>query len=199
VSSATLTDSNYLNHAQELKENVSIYDDSGESIYGNFSAYRTAWKDSTGYILRNDGVGPFFRIKNFYRTEGTSSSFFINIRKLQDLQGPTKTEGELVQMSSAVFFLNNSGSVSKFDPTESIWRSGGPGVNSLLYRDLQDTTQIGYDDASNTLLAASDGDKRAYLSFDYSASAYLKFNEIDLTFVTLGGRPIGEQFIMGVY
>lgn len=199
VSNITLGDSNYINGAQELKENVSIYDNNGESIYGHFSAYRTAWKDSTGYILRNDGVGPFFRIKNFYRTEGTSASPFMNIRKLQDIQGPTKIEGELVQMSTAVFFLNNSGSVSKFDPNESIWRSGGPGVNSLLYRSIQDTTKIGYDNSSNTLLAASNGDKRAYLSFDYSPNAYLKFNEIDTTFVTLGGRPVGNQWIMGVH
>ena len=58
---------------------------------------------------------------------------------------------------------------------------------------------VGFDDATNTLLAASDGDKRAYISFDYSPNAFLKFNEIDLTFVTLGSRPAGNQFLMGVY
>jgi PKD repeat protein len=196
TSSVALTDANYLNGAQELQENVAIYNDVGTSIYGNFSIYRTTWKDSTGYIVRNDGVGPFIRIKSTYRTEGTSGSPFTNIRKLGDIQGPTKVEGELVQMSTAIFFLNNSGSVSKFDPNEGIWRSGGPGVNSLLYRSLQDTSVIGYDSEFNTLLATSDGDKRAYLSFDYSPNAYLKFNEIDLTFVTLGGRPQGDQWML---
>lgn len=199
VSSSTLADSNYLNGSQDLKENVAIYDGGGDSVYGNFSAHRTAWKDNTGYILRNDGVGPFFRLKSFYRTEGTTGSPVTNIRRLQDLQGPTKVEGELVQMSAAVFFLNNTGSVSRFDPTTSGWTTGGPGLNSLLYRGLQDTSVVGYDSAANTMLAASDGDKRAYLSFDYSPNAFQKFNEIDLTFVTLGGRPDGEQFIMGVY
>lgn len=198
-SSTTLTTNNYLNGAGELTENVAIYDQSGNSIYGNFSAYRTAWKDNTGYILRNDGVGPFFRIKSFYRTEGTAGSPFTNIRKLQDIQGPTKLEGELVNMSTGVYFLNNSGSVSSFNPTENIWRSGGPGVNSLLYRGLQDTAVIGYDDPSNSLRAASDSDQRAYLSFDYSPNAFLRFNETDLTFVSLGGRPEGEQFVMGVF
>jgi hypothetical protein len=199
ITTTQLTAQNYLNGAQELQENIAIYDHSGESVYGNFSVYRTAWKDSTGYVLRNDGVGPFFRLKSFYRTEGTTSLPFINIRKLQDIQGTTKLDGELVQMSSSVFFLNNSGSVSSFNPTENIWRSGGPGVNSLLYRSLQDTAVSGFDDPSNTLKAASDGDKRAYLSFDYSPNAFLRFNEIDLTFVSLGSRPDGEQFVMGVY
>ncbi len=199
VSSVSLDSFNYLNGAQELQNNVSIFNDAGESIYGDFSTYRTAWKDNSGYILRNDGVGPFFRIKSFYRTEGTTGTPFLNIRKLQDIQGSTKLEGQLVQMSSSVFFMNNSGSVSSFNPTENIWRSGGPGVNSLLYRGLQDTTETGFDDPSNTLLATSDGDKRAYLSFDYSPNAFLKFSEIDLTFVSLGSRPQGQQWMLGVY
>lgn len=199
LASEDLISTNYLNGAQELQQNVSIYDDDGISAYGDFSVYRTAWKDNTGYILRNDGVGPFFRLKSFYRTEGTVGTPFMNIRKLQDMQGPTKLEGQLVQMSSSLFFLNNSGSVSSFNPSESAWRTGGPGVNSLLYRGLQDTTEVGFDDQRNTLLATSDGDKRAYLSFDYSPNAFLRFSEIDLTFVSLGARPDGEQFIIGVY
>jgi PKD repeat protein len=199
VSEKNLTSATYLNGAQELMENVAIYDNSGNSVYGNFSVYRTAWKDNTGYIMRNDGVGPFFRLKSFYRTEGTVGNPFTFIRKMQDVQGPTKLEGQLLAMSTGIYFLNNSGSVSKFYPQESIWRSGGPGVNSLLYRGLQDTTVQGFDNAKNTLLAVSDGDKRAYLSFDYSPNAFLRFNEIDLTFVSLGNRPQGQQWIMGVY
>lgn len=199
VSSSDLAADNYLNGASELQQNVSIYDSFGESVYGNFSVYRTSWKDNTGYILRNDGVGPFFRIKSFYRTEGTLGTPFVNIRKLQDIQGPTKLAGQLVTLSKGVYFLNNSGSVSEFNPEENIWRSGGPGVNSLLYRSLQDTNVIGFDDPANTLLAASDLDKRAYLSFDYSPNAFIKFSEIDLTFSTLGSRPDGDQWIMGVY
>lgn len=199
TSSSLLTDDNFLNGASELQENVAIYDGSGDSVYGHFSAYRSAWKDSTGYILRNDGVGPFFRLKDFYRTEGTAGSPFVNIRKLQDIQGPTKLEGQLVNLSQGVYFLNNSGSVSKFNPEENIWRSGGPGVNSLLYRGLQDTTVSGFDSPDNTLLAVSDGDRRGYMSFDYSPNAFLRFSEIDLTFVNLGARPEGEQFMMGVY
>jgi hypothetical protein len=199
VSSTTLTDSNYLNGSGELKENVAIYDTNGDPIYGHFSINRSTWRDNTGYFLRNDGVGPFFRIKTFYRTEGTVGSPFINVRKLQDIQGSTKLEGQLTNLSQGVYFLNNSGSVSKFNPEENVWRTGGPGVNSLLYRALQDTTVSGFDSQSNTLLVASDGDKRAYLSFDYSPNAFLRFSEIDLTFASLGGRPDGEQFIMGIY
>ena len=197
--SETLTTDNYLNGANELMQNVYAANSVGDPISGHFSVYRSAWKDGAGYFARNDGVEAFFRIKSFYRTEGTISNPFINIRKLQDIQGPTKLEGQLTDLSQGVYFLNNSGSVSKFEPVASVWTSGGPGVNSLLYRDLQDTSVAGYDDQSNTLLVDSDGDKRAYMSFDYSSNAFAKFNEIDLTFITLGSRPEGDQWMMGVY
>jgi hypothetical protein len=190
---------NFLNGANELTQNVSVYDDSGISIYGDFSVYRTAWKDNTGYLVRNDGVGPFFRLKSFYHTEGTLSSPFNNVRKLQDLQGTTKLEGQLVSLSKGVYFLNNSGSVSVFTPADSAWHTGGPGVNSLLYRNLQDTSVANFDSPANSLLAASDNDKRAYLSFDYSSKAFLRFSEIDLTFSSLSHRPEGEQWVMAVY
>ncbi len=199
TSSENLSANNYLNGANELESNPAVYDSTGDPTYGHFSVYRTAWKDSNGYLARNDSVGPFFRIKSFYRTEGTLGSPFINIRKLQDIQGPTKLEGQLTDLSSGIFFLNNSGSVGKFNTTSSVWSTGGPGVSSLLYRNLQDTSVSGYDNAANTMLLGSDGDKRAYLSFDYSSNAFLKFSEIDLTFSSLGSRPAGDQWIMGVY
>lgn len=199
ISTSALTADNYLNGASELTQNVSTYDNSGSPIYGNFSVYRSGWKDNTGYFARNDGVGPFFRIKSFYRTEGTTGSPFINIRKLQDIQGPTKLEGELVDLSKGMYFLNNSGSISQFDVEASIWHTGGPGVNSLLYRSLQDTSVAGFDSNTNTMLLTSDKDKRAYLSFDYSPNAFLKFSEIDLVYTQLGSRPAGQQWILGVY
>lgn len=198
VTSTTMTGDNFLNGSFELAQNPSVFDDDGDSTYGHFSVYRSAWKDNTGYFARNDGVGPFFRIKSFYRTEGTLASPFTNVRKMQDIQGPTKLEAQLVSLSSGIYVLNNSGSVSKFDDQTSVWSSGGPGVNSLLYRNLQDTSVLGFDDPANNLLTASDSDRRAYLSFDYSENAFLKFNEIDLTFRSLGSRPEGEQWIMGV-
>lgn len=199
INSTTLTDQNYINGANELIQNPSVYDNIGDSIYGHFSVYRTAWKDQTGYICRNDGVGPFFRIKSFYRTEGTIGSPFLNIRKMQDIQGPTKLEGELTNLSTGVYFLNNSGSVSKFNDIQEIWSTGGPGANSLLYRSLQDSSEIGFDNPANSLKIASDGDKRAYLSFDYSSNAFIKFNEIDLTFSSLASRPEGEQWVIGIF
>lgn len=199
TSSSVLTADNYLNGANELEQNVARYDASGESIFGNFSVYRTAWSGDTGYMLRNDGVGPFFRIRDFYRTEGLVGDYFQNIRKLQDLQGPTKTEGGLANLSNGVYFLNNSGSVSRFSPNDGVWQIGGPGVNSQMYRSLQDTTVTNYDNSNNTLLVGSDGDSRAYLSFDYSPNTFLLFNVIDLTFLSLGSRPEGDQFAMEVY
>lgn len=198
VTNVDLTDENYFNGASELASNPTVYDDDGVSIYGDFSVYRGAWKDSTGYFARNDGVGPFFRIKSFYRTEGSVSNPFISVRKMQDIQGPTKLEGQLTNLSTGIYVLNNTGSVSKFDDSASTWTTGGPGVNSLLYRNLQDTAVQGFDDPTNTLLLASDGDKRAYLSFDYSPNAFVKFSEIDLSFKLLAARPDGEQWLLGI-
>jgi hypothetical protein len=94
--------------------------------------------------------------------------------------------------------LNNTGSVSKFDDTSLAWSTGGPGVNSLLYRNLQDTSVQGFDDPKNTLLVTSDGDKRAYISFDYSENAFVLFSEIDLSFKLLSPRPSGFQWLMGI-
>jgi PKD repeat protein len=199
VSSADLTTDNFLNGASELTQNAAVFDNSGIATYGDFSVYRTAWKDSTGYLARNDGVGPFFRIKSFYRTEGTLTAPFQNIRKMQDIQGPTKLEAQMTNLSGGIYVLNNSGSVSKFDDTASVWTTGGPGVNSSLYRTLQDTSVNGFDDQANSLLLASDSDKRAYLSFDYSPNAFTKFSEIDLSFRALVTRPDGEQWMVGIY
>jgi hypothetical protein len=189
---------NYLNGAQELQSNVSVFED-GNSVYGNFSAYRTTWKDQTGYIIRNDGVGPFYRLKSFYRTEGVLATPFVNIRKLPDMPGSTKLEGELVTLSAGVFFFNNSGSISAYNDSTQTWETGGPGQSSGVFRLLQDQTAAGFDNPSNTLLAASDGDKRAFISFDYSPNSFIVFNLVDLTFSTLGSRPAGNQFLMGIY
>ena len=197
-SSTPLIDINYFNGAGELQSNPTVYDSGGSSTYGDYSVYRGCWKGNSGYFARNDGVGPFFRLKNFYRTEGFSSEPFLNIRKLQDIQGATKLEGQMTNLSTGVYVLNNTGSVSKFDDTALVWSTGGPGVNSLLYRSLQDTSAIGFDDPRNTLLVTSDNDKRAYISFDYSENAFLVFSEIDLTFKLLSPRPAGNQWLMGI-
>jgi PKD repeat protein len=194
-----LTAENYLNGADELNSNVAVYDSEGNSSYGHFSVYRSTWKNNVGYLLRNDSVGSFFRLRSFYRTEGTLSDPFLNIRKLQDMQGIVRTEGQLVSLSTGVFFLNNTGSVARYEPITMVWAAGGPGVNSLAYRSLQDSTVAGFDEESNPLLASSDGDRRAYLSFDYSSNVFIKFNEIDLTFSSIGSRPTGEQWLMTIY
>ena len=199
VATIPYTNDNFLNGASELGANPSTYDISGNSVNGNYSVYRTAVQNNVGYLARNDNVGGFFRIKSFYQTEGITTNPFRDIRKMQDIQGPTKLEGQLTDLSSGIYFFNNTGSMSKFDPLTSVWTTGGPGINSALYRNLQDTSVEGYDDPANTLLVSSDGDRRAYISFDYSNVAFVKFNEINLTFSSLVSRPDGEQWLIGVF
>ena len=198
-SSTTLSSVNYKNGADELMKNEVTFDISGNPLQGHMSVYRSCWKDTAGFILRNQGVGDFFRIKNFYKTSGTTTDYFIDIRKLNDMTGPTKTEGQLVTLSQGVYFFNNSGSIAAYNPTSNVWETGGTGVNSASFRALQDNTVSGYDNTSNTLVATSDGDKLAYLSFDYSDKAYIKFNETTLTFSNVSNRPTGSQWIMSIF
>jgi hypothetical protein len=198
----TLTVTSYSNGATELQEHATPagdYDGVGEPLHGRFAVYRTAWKDSTGYILRNDSVGDFFRIKSFYKTEGTISTPVQTIRKLTDMSGPTKFEGQLVALKSGVFFFNNSGSISAYNDTTGVWETGGPASGTSTFRSLQDSSISGYDSLYNSLLAVSDGDVNAYLSYDYSNRAFIKFNALTLSFNQLVTRPTGEQWNMGLY
>lgn len=188
--------SNFENGAEELLTNV------GDGTDGEFSVYRSCWQNSTGYITRNDGTGPFFRLKSFYRTEGILSDPVKFFRKLPDLPGQSNSpivEGELVALTSGVYLFNNTGEVSVYNPITNVWASGGPGVGSPAFSTLQDHSVTGFDSPANTLLATGDGDRTAYLSFDYSNNTFIKFNEVDLTFSLLSARPPGEQMAMVVY
>ena len=209
VSSTTFGLGNYINGANELINNEVTYDISGLSQQGNMSVYRSAWHDAsnTGFFLRNQGVGDpedinttsFFRIKSFYKTSGNLSLPFQNIQKLPDIIGSAKTEGQLVALSDGVYFFNNTGSVSAYSPTSGIWSQGGPGINASAFRSLQDTSVVGFDNVSATLLAASDGQSVAYLSFDYSSNAFIKFNQTDTTFSSVTARPSGLQWQMCIF
>jgi len=200
VSPPTFDTGSFQSGAEELTQNPAVFDPStGESLDGNFSVYRSTFKDNVGYVLRNEGTGALLRIRSFYQTTGSVSDPVQGFNKLQDMQGPTKLEGELVSLTQGVFFFSNSGSFTAFTTADGVWKTGGPGVNSVVFRSLQDTTVTGFDNPANTLLAASDQDRRAYLSFDYSSNAFIKFSETDSTFSSLVPRPTGEQWLMGIF
>jgi PKD repeat protein len=199
VTNSTWSSSNFTNGADELLTNIDQFDGDGDSLYGNFSSYRTAWKSSVGYILRNSNVGSFYQIKSFYATSGTFGTPVQSIKKLSDMAGSTKLDGELVSLTPGLYFFNNTGSISAYSPTGGVWETGGPGINSIAFRSLQDTGVSNFDSVSNSLLTASDGDQRAYLSYDYSVKSFIKFNAIDNTFSSLSNRPPGAQFAMGIY
>lgn len=199
LSSNTLLISNYQNGANELLNNVVSFDEYGMPNEGHMSVYRSCWHNDSGYFLRNEGVGTFFRIKSFYKTTGTISEPFQNIRKLPDMLGPAKVEGQLVSLSTGVYFFNNSGAISAYNSASGIWATGGPGANSSAFRVLQDSTVLGFDDPSQTLLAVSDNETLVYLSFDYSPNAFIKFNETTTTFSSVSSRPIGNQWQMCIF
>lgn len=208
---ATLTNSNtaialanYTNGAQELQSHASAYDGSGWAISGYFATYRACWKDSSGYFMRNDATGSYFRLKSFYKTEGTVGVEFQSITKLTDMAGPVKEEGQIVALSDGIFFFNNTGNISAYNTITNTWETGGANSSSTAFRSLQDTTVTGFDNPINMLLATTDNDRTAYLSYDYSPYAFVKFNSLDLTFSNIGPRPGWDtrtktQFLMGMY
>lgn len=203
-SNTTWDASYYQNGSDDLMTNAGYisltnYDNDGKAKYGDFSTYRTTWKDSTGYMLRNSAVGDFFRIRSFYSTEGTIGSPVNNMTRLTDIDGPIRVEGQLLTMNNGLYFFDNSGSISVYKTSTFTWQSGGAGSGSPAFRELQDQTVSGYDSLENRLMAASDGDKRAYLSYDYSETAFIKFNSTDTTFSSLNSRPVGTQWNIGVY
>jgi PKD repeat protein len=187
------SDNNFENGAEELLTNV------GDGTDGEFSVYRSCWKDSVGYILRNEATGSFFRLKSFYRTEGVLDEPVKSFLKLPDILGDVKLEGQLVALVDGIYFFNNTGEIAIYDPNGNVWATGGPGVGSPAFSTLQDNTVSDFNNPANTLVAASDGDRLAFLSFDYSASTFIKFNQVDRTFNKLPNRPLGEQFAMTVY
>jgi hypothetical protein len=195
-----LNSSYFENGAEELLYHASEFDtDTGIATNGGFATYRTAWKDSSGYILRNSSVNEFFRLSGFYRTNGSLASPFNTLTRLPNLAGSVKVEGQIVGMSNGVFMFNNSGEVCAWNDTSLTWEVGRAGSSSLTFRSVQDTNSSNFDDGANTLLVSSDGDRIAYLSYDYSDRAFVKFNGVDLTFSTTKYRPPGKQFKMGVY
>jgi PKD repeat protein len=199
ATNTTLGAGNYLSGAGELQNHVTSGYTDNEPDSGRFAVYRSAWKGQTGYIIRNGGAGTFFRLNNFYKTEGTIVEPVMNFKKLPDVTGSTKVEGQLVGMADGVFFFNNTGNIAAFNDVTGTWQVGGPSAGSATFRSVQDSTAADFDNPSNTLLAASDGDRIAYLSFDYSPNAFIRFNTADLTFLNLGARPSGEQWILGCY
>lgn len=198
---STLSLTSFENGADELLSNPSYFDNDGVPTNGYFSVYRSAWKDSTGYLLRNSSVNDFFRIADFYKTNGNLSSPFNTITRLPDMTGVTKTEGELVALSSGIFFFNNSGEISAWNDVSLTWEVGRANSSSLSFRSLQDSNESGFDNKSNSLLATSDNDRVAYLSFDYSRNTFIKFNGTDLTFssASVTMRPQGLQLKLGIY
>jgi PKD repeat protein len=195
----TFGPTNYKNGANELQNNEVEYDVLGVSKQGNMSVYRSCWHGDAGFFLRNQGVSTYFRIKSFYKTSGNTVDPVLDIRKLPDMTGSARLEGQLVSMSAGVYFFSNSGAVAAYNPTTGVWGTGGPGINSTAFRSLQDSSVIGFDEAEQTLLAASDGDKVTYLSFDYSPKSFIRFSELDTTFYSVTARPTGDQWNMSIF
>ena len=198
VSTEKFKNNDFQANALDLRQNQAVYDSTGENTTGDFSVYRAAWKNETGYFLRNILAGTQIVITSMYSTIGNMSNPFIAIKKLQDIPNSTYTEGQLLSLSNGLFFFNNSSNISIYEDNSNTWFVAGNN-SGLTFRSLQDKSVAGFDKESNTLLATSNGDHLAYLSFDYSQNSMVKFNNLELTFSKLQPRPRLKQWFMGIY
>ncbi len=196
TTTTTFQPGNLLNGAVDLQNNP------GGGADGDFSVYRSCWSTaaSAGYFVRNEGSGAFFNLNGFYQTETTSIGQEIeNIRKLDNMPGNVKLEGELVSLSNGLYFFNNTGEVCVWDKISTQWLVGGPGVSSAVFRSLQDQTVNNFDNPSNPLVACSDNNSKAYLFFNYSADANVLYDNVGQVFRKLPPRPIGEQMLAQIF
>jgi PKD repeat protein len=184
TSSDTLEHKNFKNGAHDLATNNGVFTPSYDAPYGHYSAYRTAWKDNIGYIIKNSTLGEHFSFHNFYKTEGTLGSPFNNIVKLPDMPGDGNKEGSLVGLSNGIYFFNNHGSTYCFNTTSGAWESVNS-HNKIARNEL------------NSLLAASDSESKAYINIE--ETSFFKFNEMDMSYVTFSHGQLNKQWLMSIF
>ncbi len=174
---------NFKNGAHELTTNPGVLNAKYDAPHGHYSAYRTAWKDNVGYLLRNSNLGEHFSFQNFYKTEGTLGSPFNNLVKLPDMPGENK-EGSLVTLNNGIYFFNNHGNAYCFNDNTITWELINS-HNKVARNDLY------------SLLASSDSESRAYINIENTA--FFKFNEIDMSYITFNQGSINNQWLISVY
>lgn len=184
LNSHTLEYKDYKNGAHELTQNPGVFDHNFTAAYGHFTAYRTVWKDNTGYLLRNSSLGEHFCFQDFYRTDGTIGSPFQGLVKLPSLPGNGHVEGSLVALNGGVYFFNNYGQTYCYNDQGGVWETVNP-HNRVAKRDL------------DKLLAASDESSKAYINIE--GVSFFKFNELDMTYTSLHQSPAKNNWLMMVY
>lgn len=198
LSTGSYSNENYdfSNGADELKHNPVYFDENSTPYHANYSSYRSTWKDNSGYLLRNVNLGKYFIFKNFYKTAGIVTMPFINLTKLTDIPN-NKREAQIVSLQKGIFLFDNTGSPLVYKENTMTWEvvQSSP----TPFSQLQDLKVPGYENESNSLLASSDGERKVFLSFDYSDKAFIKFNETNLTFNVMSPRPSGTQWQMAIF
>lgn len=183
-SSDVLEYKNFKNGAHDLTTNPGVFNSAYQTPHGHYSAYRTAWKDDVGYILRSNDLGEYFSFHNFYKTEGTLGLPFRNIIKLPDMPGDGNKEGALVALNNGVYFFNNHGGAYCFNNIGGTWELVNS-HNKVARSEL------------NSLLAASDSESKAYIGIE--DTSFFKFNEIDMSYVTFYQAPLNKQWLMSIF
>lgn len=181
VSNEEIEYRNYKNGAHDLVKNPGVFDSNYDAENGHFAAYRTTWKNNTGYIIRNSTLGEHFSFHDFYRTEGTIGSPCQNIVKLLDLPGDNHKDGDLAALNNGVYFFNNSGMTYCFSSSTSTWELVTP-HNKVAIKDM------------DGLMATSDSDSKAYLTLEGINNGFIKFNELDMSYTTLNQKPLDKQW-----
>lgn len=183
ASTEHLSYTKYLSGATDLMKHPDVFTENYDTPHGHFAAYRTTWKGSTGYLLRNSKLGDNLSFQDFYKTSGTLGNPFNNLVKLPDLPGDGHKEGDLVAMEHGVYFFDSFGGAYCFNDTTMVWETV-TSHNKVAKNEL------------NKLLAASHGNK-SYISMD--DDVFFKFNETDMSYTTLPGKPADKQWLVTIF
>lgn len=176
--------SSYANGAHELTQNPVSFDKTGDPLYGHYSSYRSTVKNNTAYIARRNRAGVF---QQFYKTMGTMGNPFLQIAKLVDVPTNTFADAALTSLDDGIYLFGNNENYFVYNYVSESWQAGAANPwNSRLFKNL----------VEESMFAASDGGRQAYLSFD---SAFVKFNQLEASFKVLPVKPSGRQWNMMIY
>ena len=179
--SINLPDSAYLD-AWELKN----YPDTCPT------GYRACTKEGLGYIIRTRGPLTDREFTPLYVFDPTSN---VWVEKANIPSGLGLSEGQITPLVDGIYMFWNSAHILRYDTLANVWVIANQEGDDQ-WHSLQDTEVPGYDSPSASLLVASDNNTKAFLSFDYSASAFIYFNQVSSTFQKYTGRPVGDQWQM---
>ena len=159
------------------------------------TGYRMCEKDGYGYIVRSTGPPESREFAKLYSFDPVSLTWLAREQVPAGLEPP---ECQIVPLIDGIYVFWNAPHVLRYDVVANVWTIASQSDKDQWHL-LHDTTALGFDDITATFLATSDGNTKAFLSFDYSPNTLIFFDQSTSTFQKYSARPIGEQWEMKIF